>query len=204
MTLTRLLAAALVVCSVPAFAQDPQFQSSGPSTPPRATRCAFGCAAPGNILGNKLFFFDLNLPPAATPAEPWRIVPDRPADLVSEQVRTHQFSIERPGEDRTRYVLEKGYFFSNLHSCSQLPDADANATCHMIRTFMWSTGQPGSTDFPLNVSDEYPACYAIRSYVVARDTKHSDSTHQVSYSTCQPAARYQLRTTEIRSGSADR
>jgi hypothetical protein len=100
--------------------------------------------------------------------------------------------------------LEKGYFFSNLHSCSQLPDANANATCHMIRTFMWSTGQPGSTDFPLNVSHEYPACYAIRSYVVARDSKNSDSTHPVSYSTCQPAARYQLRTTEIRSGSAER
>ncbi|MGP0019249.1 MAG: hypothetical protein ACLPHP_11815 [Candidatus Sulfotelmatobacter sp.] len=45
-------------------------------------------------------------------------------------------------------------------------------------------------------------CYAIRSYVVARDSKYSDSTHPVSYSTCQPAARYQLKTTEIR--SADR
>ncbi len=39
-------------------------------------------------------------------------------------------------------------------------------------------------------------CYAIRSYVVARDAKDSDSTHPVSYSTCRPAARYALKTVE--------
>jgi hypothetical protein len=39
------------------------------------------------------------------------------------------------------------------------------------------------------------SCYAIRSYVVARDRKNSDSTHPVAYSTCQPASRYRLRTT---------
>jgi hypothetical protein len=200
MTLNHLLPAALVVCSLPAFAQDQQLQSSGPSTLLIEMRSGTGSISQSSVMMESF----LSPMHAATPAEPWRIVPDRPADLVSGQIRTHQFSIERPGEDRTRYLLEKGYFFSNLHSCSQLPDADANATCHMIRTFMWSTGQPGSTDFPLIVSDEYPACYAIRSYVVARDSKNSDSTHPVSYSTCQPAARYQLRTTEIRSGSAER
>jgi hypothetical protein len=47
-------------------------------------------------------------------------------------------------------------------------------------------------------------CYTIRSYVVARDTKDSDSTHPVRYSTCQPAGRYRLKTTEMRSNSADR
>lgn len=40
-------------------------------------------------------------------------------------------------------------------------------------------------------------CYTMRSYVVARDSKHSDSTHPVSYSTCQKASRYRLRTTEL-------
>ena len=39
-------------------------------------------------------------------------------------------------------------------------------------------------------------CYTMRSYVVARDSKGSDSTHLVSYSTCQPAARYGVKTTE--------
>lgn len=200
MTLTRLLAAALVVCSIAAFAQDPQSQSSRTSTPP-CRESWTGCPAPGNLLGSKLFFF-LPRPTAATPEEPWRILPDRPADFVSGKILARQFSLETPGEDRTRYFMGRGYVFPNLHSCSQLPNADA--TCHMVRTFMWANVQPGSMDFPSNVSDAYPTCFAIRSYVVARDSKDSDSTHPVSYSTCQPAARYQLRTTEIRSGSADR
>ena len=38
-------------------------------------------------------------------------------------------------------------------------------------------------------------CYAIRSYVVARDSKNADSVHPVGYTTCVPASRYQLRTT---------
>jgi len=38
-------------------------------------------------------------------------------------------------------------------------------------------------------------CYSIRSYVVARDSKHSDSVHPVGYTTCVPASRYRLRTT---------
>lgn len=40
-------------------------------------------------------------------------------------------------------------------------------------------------------------CLKIRSYVVARDSKNSDSVHPVKYSTCQPASRYQLKTTEL-------
>jgi hypothetical protein len=47
-------------------------------------------------------------------------------------------------------------------------------------------------------ADSDNACYAIRSYVVARDDKDSDSTHLVHYSTCQPASRYRLRTADAR------
>lgn len=182
MTPTRLLASALVLCSLPAFAQDH----------PRA----------GSPFGKGFYLFCPA--PAATHEEPWRIIPNRPGDLGSGQVTPYQLSLDRPIVDCIRYVnfTRKGYSFSNLHSCSQLSNADA--TCHMVRTFMWANVQPGSTDFPSNESDAPPTCYAIRSYVVARDSKTSDSTHPVSYSTCQPAARYQLRTTEIRSGSADR
>jgi hypothetical protein len=36
-------------------------------------------------------------------------------------------------------------------------------------------------------------CYAIRSYVVARDSKDSDSVHPVSSTTCVPAKRYGLK-----------
>jgi len=40
-------------------------------------------------------------------------------------------------------------------------------------------------------------CYTMRTYVVARDGKHSDSVHPVGYSTCQPAGKYRLRTTQM-------
>jgi len=47
-------------------------------------------------------------------------------------------------------------------------------------------------------------CLYIRSYVFARDSKDSDSTHPVSYSTCQPASRYRVKTTEMRVVTVDR
>ncbi len=45
-------------------------------------------------------------------------------------------------------------------------------------------------------------CYKIRSYVVARDSKDSESVHPVGYSTCQPASRYRLKKTQIQTGSS--
>jgi hypothetical protein len=47
-------------------------------------------------------------------------------------------------------------------------------------------------------------CYTMRSYVVARDDRGSDSTHPVSYSTCQPGSRYGLKTTETKQDSPSR
>ena len=41
-------------------------------------------------------------------------------------------------------------------------------------------------------------CYAIRSYVVARDNKDSDSVHPVGYSTCIPTTRFHLKTADDR------
>jgi hypothetical protein len=52
--------------------------------------------------------------------------------------------------------------------------------------------------------DADTTCLKIRSYVVARDSKDSDSTHPVSYSTCQPASRYRLKTTEMRTEPVNR
>lgn len=39
-------------------------------------------------------------------------------------------------------------------------------------------------------------CLAIRSYVVKRDSKDSDSVHLAGYTTCVPAARFRLKTAE--------
>jgi len=38
-------------------------------------------------------------------------------------------------------------------------------------------------------------CYTIRSYIVARENRDSDSTKLVGYSTCQPSSKYELRIT---------
>jgi hypothetical protein len=61
-------------------------------------------------------------------------------------------------------------------------------------------GMPHITLGPDGLSQETSQgdtlCYAMRSYKVARDDQHSDSTHAVGYSTCQPAARYHVHTTQ--------
>jgi hypothetical protein len=39
-------------------------------------------------------------------------------------------------------------------------------------------------------------CYTMRSYVVARDSKTSDSVHPVRYSTCQMGSQYRLKSVQ--------
>jgi hypothetical protein len=47
-------------------------------------------------------------------------------------------------------------------------------------------------------------CYTMRSYLVARDDKNSDSTHPVGYSTCQRASQYRLKSAQLGSNSPSR
>ena len=167
MTLARVLAATLVLCSLPAFSQDQP----------------------------KL---DLLITPS-------KIGSNMPADLSFGQIPPHEFSLDRPGIASVRYFQVKGAPFSNLHSCNELSDADA--TCHMVRSYFMSllpNGRTASIDYPSNASESDATCYTIRTYVVARDSKDSDSTHPAGYSTCQPSAQYQLKTTVLRSGTQDR
>jgi len=57
-------------------------------------------------------------------------------------------------------------------------------------------GQPAKRrDLTLSRPDD-EICYTLRTYVVARDDKESDSTHRVSSSTCQPGSRYRLKTAD--------
>jgi hypothetical protein len=44
-------------------------------------------------------------------------------------------------------------------------------------------------------------CYAIRSYVVARDSKDSDSVHLVSSSTCVPSRIYRFKRVKVQTQS---
>ncbi len=65
-------------------------------------------------------------------------------------------------------------------------------------------GDPNLRNLKLETLGEDTTCYAIRSYVVARDSKDSDSTHPAGYSTCQPSNRYQVKSADLRVVSGDR
>lgn len=149
MTLTRLLAAALLVCSALAFAQTQPIASHQAAAPSEAAIVAS--------------------------SEPWKIIPNQPTDA------TH-------GNDpRNRLQVDKYRAVRSTTDSRTLllgPEADAD---------MVLSGLGGELD-------GVTTCLKIRSYVVARDSKDSDSTHPVSYSTCQPASRYRVKTTEMRSG----
>jgi hypothetical protein len=156
MTLTRLLAAALVVCSALAFAQ----------TKTDSITATHQAAAASEVA-------------TVASSEPWKIIPNQPTDAANggdplNRLQVDKYKVFRAKTDTRTLLLG--------------PEADAG---------MVLSGLDGQLD-----ADS--TCLKIRSYVVARDSKGSDSTHPVSYSTCQPAARYRLKTTEIRSGSEDR
>jgi len=57
-------------------------------------------------------------------------------------------------------------------------------------------GPDGIIVSPRGRADADTICYTLRAYIVARDSKHSDSTHPVGYSTCHPASRYRLKTAD--------
>jgi hypothetical protein len=125
-----------------------------------------------------LFCFD----PAATRSEPWRIVPDLPAKFRSgadlmEPLRSSARSVD-----------------------SERPACRASVTDSADQTIL-STRVSTTAGIPESAvlrSDSDLTCYTIRSYVVARDSKGSESTHPAGYSTCRPSDRYQVRTTEMR------
>ena len=100
--------------------------------------------------------------------EHWRIMPTRPSDFSSD-------SMDRMRIDQ--YVLDQG----KGDFRSRRPDEAKT------RTLVMGLNGPLDTE---------STCFTIRSYVVARDSKDSDSTHPAGYSTCQPASRYRLKTTQ--------
>jgi hypothetical protein len=59
------------------------------------------------------------------------------------------------------------------------------------KTFLFPSPEDGFVISPGALADN--SCFAIRSYLMARDSKHSDSTHLAGYTTCVPSRKYQLR-----------
>ncbi len=83
------------------------------------------------------------------------------------------------------------------------PDSTKNFVATNPSLGVLSPNDPMSFASPGQRLDD-TVCYTIRSYVVARDSKDSDSVHPVGYSTCQPSNRYRLRTTESKKPSLKR
>jgi hypothetical protein len=178
MTLTRLLATTLLLGSLPAFSQTaPVGRNSGSVY----SHPAWASTFTGPIIPGKLFLFpgEYYFSQAATPSEPWRLIPAKPSELGSG------LNILDPTH-LDRYRL------------------DARSVDPSVRMFQVKNHSATSTPTVDSPRDGDVFCLKIRSYVVARDSKNSDSTHPVSYSTCQPSSRYGLKTTEIRTQSIDR
>jgi hypothetical protein len=111
-------------------------------------------------------------------SEPWRILP---SDASKVQSSTSQSPSHPSGTLTTSQQPQ-----SILEDVPRTAP-ETNSVVLPGNNFVFS---PGAT-----ILDGY--CLKIRSYVVARDSKDSDSTHLVHYSTCQPASRYRLKTIEL-------
>ncbi len=148
MTSARFLTLALVLCSVPVFAQDHSRKPLLDSQNARAT------------------------------SESWRIIPEEMANANVPLDPLARLLTSQP----PRYKSNQGHEANVLVPGQNLKlSLDPNAKNNRV------------VDSMGRLADD-TTCLAIRSYVVARDSKDSDSTHLVLYSTCQPASRYQLRT----------
>jgi hypothetical protein len=156
MTLARVLAASIVVCSAVMFAQQKPSTLAVPTLIADATQSAIVASA-----------------------EPWKFIPNQPADSAAGRDRLNSQQIDKYKVSHSK---------TDARTLLLGPEADAG---------MILSGLDGQ-------GDGVTTCLKIRSYVVARDSKDSDSTHPVSYSTCQPSSRYRVRTTEIQTQSVDR
>lgn len=107
----------------------------------------------------------------AAPSEPWKIVQNQPADLNAGENRLQQFQIDAYKIDPFRI--------------DPIRPSRWGWQIDPVVNIVVMDGQFGDDTL----------CYTMRSYVVARDDKDSDSVHAVGYSTCQTASRYRLKKT---------
>lgn len=115
---------------------------------------------------------DSHIPPAATPSEPWRILP-KPNNNVQQVPGLRIPPAAAPSEP---WRILPG------------PDWDKGGV--VMTPEIGPEGIIVSSDGTLAGG----TCYAIRSYVVAPDAKDTDSVHPDGYSTCIPATNFRLKT----------
>lgn len=144
-----------------------------------ATLLACSTLAVAQLKSEPLQTTDASNSTTVASSEPWQVIPkylaDPSARTFFEQQQIDKYKVS-PSKESTRTRLLG-------------PEADSGIIVSNL------AGQPDGS---------VTTCLKIRSYVVARDSKDSDSTHPVSYSTCQPSSRYQVRTAEVQSGSPGR
>ena len=116
---------------------------------------------------------------SAPSVEAWKIIPDDTAKANLEQDALVRLQTSRPPRHQN-------------HSDQSSP-ASTNSEHSVLSDLNSPRAKTSVVDSLGRITDD-ATCLTIRSYVVARDSKDSDSTHLVRYSTCQPASRYQLRT----------
>ena len=78
------------------------------------------------------------------------------------------------------------------------PESDSTVLVHIDPHVYWGGKKRSDSDvlrFPTELESPVDTtCYAIRSYLVVRDSPDSDSTHRDGSTTCVPAARFRVHT----------
>jgi hypothetical protein len=137
-----------------------------------------------------LFSFSLSAFAQDKPSAPSRIIPNQTSDASSGMNSLDRRLIDQSKIDQNKIDQNKS-------------DQNKKIGQNKIDQFrIGPNGRPFKVQTPDTLLSGLPgqdnSCYAIRSYVVARDDKNSDSTHLVGYSTCQPSSRYHVKSAEAR------
>jgi hypothetical protein len=130
---------------------------------------------------------DAGQSPVHKQGEPWRIIPDSSTSRGAIRFKNDAGSVPYP-------KTAPGEGFRLFLNTPAWPKPTV-----VVRP----DGQSATIVLPGGEYVGDPICYSIRSYLVARDEKDSDSTHPVGSSTCQPARRYGVKNAQTNPGSAD-
>jgi hypothetical protein len=81
---------------------------------------------------------------------------------------------------------------------SLLPSAGDSAAILRPDGSNLATLSETSSKWKFYAMNSQPVCYTMRTYVVARDTPGSDSTHAAGYQECLPSWKLDMRTSDLK------
>ena len=130
---------------------------------------------------------------AAILSSTWLLAQDHPKDPSPPAANSNLDSISQTGRLRIDQFGSTSATFSQNPWLSFQTAEPPRLGQDQVKIKVFHLPEVGNFAIPPYLfADHY--CLKIRSYLMARDGKNSDSTHQVGYSTCLPASRYRLRT----------